>query len=93
MSPEQQMVKEFHDRFVGDAKTRPQLVEPHVLLLRARLIVEEAAEFLTVSEEHLYDMRRDRRGPSFMQISPKVVRYDREALLAWARSHSIETMP
>jgi len=46
MSPEQRMVKEFHDHFVGDAKAEPQLVDPQVLLLRARLIVEEAAEFL-----------------------------------------------
>lgn len=51
----------------------------------------ETADFLSVSEEHLYEMRRDRRGPPFLQISPKVVRYDREAVLAWARSHTIQT--
>ena len=54
------------------------------------LTPSEAAGLLSVSEEHLYEMRRDRRGPPFLQISPKVIRYDREALLAWARSYQIQ---
>lgn len=65
------------------------LDELRAIVARPLMTPAECAEFLSVSEEHLYEMRRDRRGPPFLAISPKVVRYDREDVLAWARSHSV----
>jgi predicted DNA-binding transcriptional regulator AlpA len=51
----------------------------------------QTAEFLSVSEEYLFLARKERRGPPFIQISPKMIRYDREAVMVWALSHAIDT--
>lgn len=67
-------------RALIDARTTPRL-----------MTCAQTAEFLSVSEEYLFLARKERRGPPFIAISPKMIRYDRDAVLAWARSHSIET--
>lgn len=50
MSPEQKMVREFHDRILGDKKMPSPHVPDHLaLLIRGRLIAEESAEFLAAA--------------------------------------------
>jgi predicted HAD superfamily Cof-like phosphohydrolase len=49
MNEQQQCVREFHQRFLGDARATPGLVEDRKLLMRSRLIVEEAGEFVAAA--------------------------------------------
>lgn len=49
MNPEQRMVREFHDQYLKDSGDIPRLVSDRTLLLRGRLIVEEAGEFLAAA--------------------------------------------
>lgn len=46
MDKVQKGVQEFHERYGCLTKYQPTIPDPKVLLLRARLIVEEAAEFM-----------------------------------------------
>jgi len=46
MNKVQKGVQEFHEKYGCLTKYEPTMPEPDVLLLRSRLIVEEAAEFL-----------------------------------------------
>ncbi|MGD8452657.1 MAG: nucleoside triphosphate pyrophosphohydrolase family protein [Phycisphaerae bacterium] len=46
MSPEQKMVKAFHEKYDAPSRTVPTLISPKDCLRRARLIVGEAAEFV-----------------------------------------------
>ncbi|MEM9897756.1 MAG: DNA-binding protein [Pseudomonadota bacterium] len=55
---------------------------------------KQCAEYLNRSEEVLYVWRRERNegqesGPPFLHITSKTILYDREDVLAWARSHRI----
>lgn len=52
---------------------------------------EQVGEFLGVSQEYLFLARKERRGPPFLQMSSRMIRYDRDDVLAWARAHRIET--
>ena len=52
MSPEQKMVREFHDRILGDREMPFPHVPDHLaLLIRGRLIAEESAEFLAAAAD------------------------------------------
>jgi len=45
MTEQQRWVRQFHDRFLADARDRPGLPTDELLAVRVRLIDEEAAEF------------------------------------------------
>ena len=47
------------------------------------LTTEEAAKLLRISKEQMKLWRRDGTGPSFVRVSPKIIRYDREDIVAW----------
>lgn len=49
----------------------------------------EAAAFLSLSKEQLQIYRKERSGPPFLHIGQRTIRYDRDDLLAWARSHRV----
>lgn len=54
----------------------------------------QCAEYLNRSEEVLYLWRKQRNageesGPPFLHISSRTILYDREDVLAWARSHRV----
>jgi hypothetical protein len=54
----------------------------------------QCAQFLNRSEEVLYLWRKQRNGgdesgPPFLHISSRTILYDREDVLAWARSHRV----
>lgn len=50
MNPEQKMVREFHDRILGDKEMpNPHVPDYRTLLIRGRLIAEESAEFLAAA--------------------------------------------
>lgn len=51
MNNEQRMVGEFHERYLKDKSSVPGLIPDQALLLRGRLIVEEAAEFLAAASQ------------------------------------------
>ncbi len=51
MSPEQRMVKEFHEKYGAPSATRPCLPSPKDRLRRARLIFTEAAEFIEAADK------------------------------------------
>lgn len=43
----------------------------------------QAAQFLSVSEDHLRDHRKARSGPPYSQPATQIVRYMRSDLIAW----------
>ena len=49
----------------------------------------QCAEYLNRSEEVLYLWRKQQSGPPFLHISSRTILYDREDVLAWARSHRV----
>ncbi len=51
MSPEQQMVREFHEKYGAPTACRPTLPTPKDRLRRARLIFTEAAEFIEAADK------------------------------------------
>ena len=52
MNPEQKMVREFHNRILGDKEMpSPHVPDCRTLLIRGRLIAEESAEFLAGASE------------------------------------------
>ena len=56
MSPEQQMVQEFHAKYNLPRAARPTMPGIKDRMRRARLIVGEAAEFLGVGPTYLSKM-------------------------------------
>lgn len=57
MNEVQKGVREFHERYGCLVKYEPTMPKPEILLLRARLIVEEAAEFMkAASNEDMVEM-------------------------------------
>lgn len=50
MSPEQQMVLDFHRKYDAPVRTTPTLISVKDRLRRARLIVSEAAEFVEAAD-------------------------------------------
>lgn len=51
----------------------------------------QTAGFLSKSEEVLYLWRKERRGPPFLYVTSRSIFYDRDEVIAWARSHRVET--
>jgi predicted HAD superfamily Cof-like phosphohydrolase len=51
MSPEQRMVKEFHEKYGAPVRSRPVQIDVKDRLRRARLICSEAAEFLESADK------------------------------------------
>jgi predicted HAD superfamily Cof-like phosphohydrolase len=49
MNEQQRCVQEFHERFLSDVRATPGLVDDHKLLMRSRLIVEEAGELVAAA--------------------------------------------
>tara|TARA_E500000305_G_C3969611_1_gene211284 strand:- start:498 stop:743 length:246 start_codon:yes stop_codon:yes gene_type:complete len=56
------------------------------------MTTKQVADLLDLSTEWLFNARKARTGPPFIQISRQTVRYDRDDVLAWARSHRVETV-
>lgn len=55
------------------------------------MTTQQVAHLLDLSTEWLFQARKTRTGPPFIQISRQTVRYDRDDVLAWARRHRVET--
>lgn len=51
MNNEQQMVQDFHEKYNCEWHKAPTMPDDQVLLLRSRLIVDEAAEFLAAASQ------------------------------------------
>ncbi|NLG43173.1 MAG: hypothetical protein GX547_08000 [Phycisphaerae bacterium] len=51
MSPEQRMVREFHEKYSAPVRSTPTLISPKDRLRRARLIFTEAAEFIEAADK------------------------------------------
>jgi predicted DNA-binding transcriptional regulator AlpA len=49
----------------------------------------EAAEFLGVSPEVLFEWRQKGEGPPYRHITARTLRYDRDDMIEWARSHRV----
>ena len=49
----------------------------------------ECAEFLGVSETVLFEWRQKGEGPPYLHITSRTLRYDRDDVIAWARSHRV----
>jgi predicted DNA-binding transcriptional regulator AlpA len=49
----------------------------------------EAAEFLGVSPEVLFEWRQKGEGPPYLHITARTLRYDRDDMIEWARSHRV----
>jgi len=49
----------------------------------------ECAEFLGVSEVVLFEWRQKRQGPPYLHITARTLRYDRDDVIEWARSHRV----
>lgn len=67
---------------VENISTAPKLMTP-----------AECAEFLGLSESVLFDWRKRptaaTQGPPYLFITERTIRYDRDDVLAWARSHRV----
>ena len=59
MNNEQKMVKDFHDKYHCVSNMRPTMIDVKTLFLRARLISEEAAEFLTAAQTENMEQMAD----------------------------------
>lgn len=62
-----------------------QMPTPHEYLT-----TEQAAEVLGLRPQSLFQWRRERTGPPFIQTSSKFVRYRRADLDAWAEKHLVK---
>lgn len=50
----------------------------------------ECAEFLGVGKDIIFEWRKKRMGPPYLSITERTLRYDRDAVLEWARSHEVK---
>ena len=50
MSPEQRMVKQFHEKYDAPARSAPTMIDAKDRLRRARLIFTEASEFIEAAD-------------------------------------------
>lgn len=79
------LIKEIRElrKDIADIKTQerfPPLMTP-----------AQTADFLSRSEEILYRWRKDRQGPPFLHVTSRSIYYDRDEVIAWARTHRIDT--
>lgn len=51
--------------------------------------ISEVAEFMGVTEAVIYEWRAKGEGPPFLHITARTVRYDRDDVIAWAKSHRV----
>lgn len=49
----------------------------------------EAARLIGFSQRALQEWRRRGRGPTYIRISPRAIRYQRSALAEWTRQHTV----
>ena len=49
----------------------------------------EAAELLGVPPEVLFEWRQKGEGPPYLHITARTLRYDRDDVVEWARSHRV----
>jgi predicted DNA-binding transcriptional regulator AlpA len=49
----------------------------------------DAAEFLGVSPDVLFEWRQKGEGPPYLHITARTLRYDRDDVIEWARSHRV----
>ena len=61
-----------------EAQQYPQIMTP-----------QQAAEFLGVSDYYLLELRKKKSGPSYSQPGAKVVRYQRDDLVAWLNENRV----
>jgi hypothetical protein len=54
------------------------------------LTAMEAAEFLRCTRAALARQRHERRGPPFVRVSNRVIRYRLSDLRTWMESHRVE---
>ncbi|WP_162798017.1 hypothetical protein SuNHUV7_31000 (plasmid) [Pseudoseohaeicola sp. NH-UV-7] len=50
----------------------------------------ECAEFLGVGKDIMFEWRRSGDGPPYLHITARTLRYDRDAVLEWAKSHEVK---
>lgn len=50
----------------------------------------QCAQYLQRSEEVLLKWRRERTGPPYLHITTRTLLYDRDDVVAWARSHKVQ---
>ena len=63
-----------------EANKLPELMTP-----------DDCAEYLGLTVSRLFELRKERKGPPFLHLSSRTIRYERSEVLAWARSHRVET--
>ena len=51
---------------------------------------EEVAKHIGMSTRSLETLRREHRGPLYVRVGYKVVRYAREDVESWMREHSVD---
>jgi predicted DNA-binding transcriptional regulator AlpA len=49
----------------------------------------DVAELLGLSPEVLFEWRQKGEGPPYLHITARTLRYDRDDVIAWARSHRV----
>ncbi|WP_102224685.1 helix-turn-helix transcriptional regulator [Acidimangrovimonas sediminis] len=49
----------------------------------------QCAAFLGKSPDRLYEWRRERQGPPYLHMSSRSILYDRDDVIAWAKSHEV----
>jgi len=52
------------------------------------LSTNQVAAMCSLNPMWFFLARKNGGGPPYMQVSPRVVRYDRDVVLAWWRSHT-----
>ncbi|WP_424833071.1 helix-turn-helix transcriptional regulator [Ruegeria sp.] len=50
---------------------------------------QQAADFLGVSDYYLLDLRKKGAGPTYSQPGSKIVRYQRDDLVAWLNENLV----
>ncbi|WP_158308156.1 helix-turn-helix transcriptional regulator [Roseobacter litoralis] len=60
-------------------------VEPNEKLMTT----PECAEFLGVGKDVMFEWRKNGEGPPYLHMTARTIRYDRDDVLAWARSHRV----
>ena len=63
-----------------EAQQYPQIMTP-----------QQAAEFLSVSDYYLLELRKKKSGPAYSQPGSKIVRYQRDDLVAWLNENRVFT--
>lgn len=68
-----------------------QLADLHRDLIRSHppilMTTKECAAFMSVTEETLFRWRKDGFGPPYSQPNVRVIRYNRDDVVAWMQEH------